>query len=74
MSRVKESGRPLGLPGMTATGPNTAQVALTNPHGDVVATIPDTANASPASMSGISDYDEYGQLLNGPRPGSAAGQ
>lgn len=69
---TRQVSSPAGLLGLTvtgnATGPTNAQIALTDPHGDVVATIPDTANATPASMSGISDYDEYGQLLTGPGP------
>ena len=62
---------PAGVLGLTATGTTGSGVAsgavmdLVNPHGDVIATIPDTAGVT-SGLSGLSDTDEYGNTLSGP--------
>ena len=62
---------PAGVLGIIATGTTgtatatSATVQIVNPHGDVYATIPDTASVTAAAVSGGQDLDEYGNTLTG---------
>lgn len=42
-------------------------IEITNPHGDVLGTIPDTSGAT--TPTGASDYDEYGNTIDGASAG-----
>ena len=63
---------PAGLLGLTATGATGSATAtsavmdLVSPHGDVIATIPDTPAVTGTGLSGLTDTDEYGNTLTGP--------
>lgn len=63
---------PTGALALQATGtgadPTTASLMLTNPHGDITATIPNTTNAPAAQISAINTTDEYGNVLTPPGP------
>lgn len=45
-----------------------ANLQLSNPHGDVVATIDVSANVTSTSMSAVSAYDEYGTVVTATAP------
>lgn len=45
---------------------NTVELALSNPHGDVVATVPVTGSGAGQGITGWSQYDEYGNQLSEP--------
>ena len=45
---------------------NTVDLALSNPHGDVVATVPVTGTNAGQGITGWAQYDEYGNQLSEP--------
>ncbi|WP_418908599.1 DNRLRE domain-containing protein [Glutamicibacter endophyticus] len=45
---------------------NKVELALSNPHGDVVATVPLTGTGAGQGISGWAQYDEYGNQLSEP--------
>ncbi|MFJ2618598.1 DNRLRE domain-containing protein [Glutamicibacter sp. NPDC087344] len=50
---------------LTITG-NTVELAVNNPHGDVVATVPLTGTGAGQGITGWAQYDEYGNQLTEP--------
>jgi len=50
---------------LTITG-NTVELAVNNPHGDVVATVPLTGTGARQGITGWTQYDEYGNQLTEP--------
>ncbi|PRB74686.1 hypothetical protein CQ012_13640 [Arthrobacter sp. MYb214] len=50
---------------LTITG-NTVELAVNNPHGDVVATLPLTGTGAGQGITGWAQYDEYGNQLTEP--------
>ncbi|MGP5032179.1 DNRLRE domain-containing protein [Glutamicibacter arilaitensis] len=45
---------------------NNVELALSNPHGDVVATVPVTGTGAGQGITGWAQYDEYGNQLSEP--------
>ena len=45
---------------------NNVELALSNPHGDVVATVPVTGSGAGQGITGWAQYDEYGNQLSEP--------
>ena len=50
---------------LTITG-STVELAVNNPHGDVVATVPITGTGAGQGITGWAQYDEYGNQLSEP--------
>jgi len=45
---------------------NNVELAVSNPHGDIVATVPVTGNGAGQGITGWAQYDEYGNQLSEP--------
>lgn len=65
-----------GLAATVSSGPGgagTAELAVADPHGDLVSTVPLPVDGTAATgITGWADHDEYGQPVTGAEPGPGA--